>query len=122
MQTIGMSRSEAQHFLEALRFNRTSIGGYPLFAIMADGGIMCPKCCRENAKTIVHNTVFSHRARADKWWTLETVDIHWEGEPLQCDECNEDIESAYGPIEHNGPADDLREIADSFADSDDDEE
>ena len=99
MKVNGMSKSEAQVFLEALQFDHTSLGGYPLFALMADGGVVCPNCCRENAKTIVHNTVFLNRARADNWWTLETVDIHWEGEPLQCDECNADIESAYGPIE-----------------------
>lgn len=91
-----MKKAKREQFLEwaqALRYN-TSIGGYPLFALTADGGILCPHCCRENAKRIVHETVFS--SFPDEQWTVVAVDVHWEGSPLQCDNCYESIDSAYG--------------------------
>ena len=82
---------------ESLRYNNTSLGGYPLFAMTKDSGILCPKCCRENAKRIVHETVFA--SWHDDQWTIEAVDVHWEGSPLTCDNCNEEIPSAYGDPE-----------------------
>lgn len=40
-------------------------------------------------------------AERDNAEQLEPVayDIHWEGEAITCDNCNTEIESAYGPVE-----------------------
>ena len=78
----------------------TSIGGYPIFSVMADTGIMCPKCVKENRGTIYVNTRLTHRKdhlryRADKWWTLDCTEVNWEDPELFCDECSERIPSAY---------------------------
>ena len=67
--------------------------GYPVIFIMKSGDIICHKCLADNYRRIL-------RAKgAESEWTLEGYDIHWEGNPIECDECNSDIKSAYGPIE-----------------------
>lgn len=62
-------------------------GGYPLFYIVRHqiGGeeVLCPACAN----------LPDHRAG------LVCVDVHWEGDPIQCDACGALVESAYGPLE-----------------------
>ena len=75
---------------------RTWPGGYPVYSMTADGGILCggPECA---------NGPESKAAEAecpdDNQWLVVAVDIHWEGEPLICDHCGAAIESAYGDPE-----------------------
>ena len=55
-------------------------GGYQMFYLTADGLTICPVC-------------------ANKTDTSDPVadgDVHWEGEPLVCEDCGRDIPSAYG--------------------------
>lgn len=54
-------------------------GGYPLFYVTSAGLVACPDC-----------------ANAETSDPVTACDVHWEGEPLQCDDCGKDIESAYG--------------------------
>jgi len=63
-------------------------GGYPVLYLAADGGVLCPECanskdCREAEE-------------GDTQWRIISGDIHWEGPPAICDNCNKAIESAYG--------------------------
>lgn len=75
-------------------------GGYPLFILLEDGEPLCPDCARANFRQIARDT----RDHARSGWDAAGVDIHWEGEPLQCAHCNGDIESAYGePENDDGP-------------------
>ena len=67
-------------------------GGYPLFAIMDDGGTICRHCAKENAKQIIRST----RDGARDSWQCEAVDVNWEDVDLYCDHCGKPIESAYG--------------------------
>jgi hypothetical protein len=64
-------------------------GGYPLFHLVADGGILCagPQCA---------NGPESRADDAAEDWRVIASDVHWEGEPLHCDHCGRSIESAYG--------------------------
>lgn len=39
--------------LDQCNQDASSIGGYPVFAVMADGGVLCPKCVRENRELIL---------------------------------------------------------------------
>ena len=55
----------------------TDIGGYPLFYITKAHDIVCAPCATNEEK-------------------IATCGVHWEGEPIVCDECNKEIESAYG--------------------------
>jgi hypothetical protein len=67
-------------------------GGYPLFVLMTDGEAICPKCAKNNFGLIGRATRDGTRGG----WAAAGVDIHWEGLPLTCAHCGEDIESAYG--------------------------
>lgn len=60
-------------------------GGYPIYYFTEDYGILCPNCA---------NTDGSEDSD-DPQWKLTAADIHWEGEPLTCDNCSAQIESAY---------------------------
>jgi hypothetical protein len=67
-------------------------GGYPLFAVAADGGCLCKSCVKDNAKLVIQNT----RQETQKDWAVVAVDVKWEDESLVCDHCGKQIESAYG--------------------------
>ncbi len=70
-------------------------GGYPLFYLCSDGGILCPKCVNAEIDNIDDST----RRKLRDGWQLTACDVHWEGEALTCDHCNAEIDSAYGPVE-----------------------
>lgn len=72
-------------------------GGYPLYYLTQDGGILCPKCANENAKL----SGDPH----DPQWNVIAYDVNWEDEDLICDHCYKPIKSAYGDVDHN-PAED----------------
>ena len=55
-------------------------GGYPLYYIAVDGAILCAACAGLEEERPV-------------------ADIHWEGEPMHCAECNAELPSAYGEPE-----------------------
>lgn len=67
-------------------------GGYPRVLVMADGGALCHKCARGNYRVISEET----RAGRGADWVVVACEIHWEGEPVDCDHCGACIESAYG--------------------------
>ena len=58
--------------------------GYPLVYFDANDLALCSDC-----------------ASIDDEYTAPTVacDVHWEGEDIQCGDCNKAIQSAYGPCE-----------------------
>mgnify|MGYP006953693371 FL=1 len=62
-------------------------GGYPLFYITKDCGVLCPKCCNENKELL--------NDEYDPQWFIIAYDVNWEDENMYCDHCNEKIESAY---------------------------
>ena len=69
-------------------------GGYQMYYVTDDGGCLCPNCANgENGSEA------SEDAEPRSGWKLAGQDIHWEGEPIICDHCGSDIESAYGPVE-----------------------
>ena len=63
-------------------------GGYPLFYITKDYGILCPKCCNKNKELL--------NDEYDKQWFVIDYEVNWEDGELYCDHCYEKIESAYG--------------------------
>jgi len=66
-------------------------GGYPLFAITADGGCLCKDCVKDNAKQIIKDT----RTNYQSGWTVMAVTVNWEDTDLVCDNCGRSIEAAY---------------------------
>lgn len=64
-------------------------GGYPLFYVCKDGGVLCPACA---------NLPESLTATAtDPDWFVTGCDANYEDDSLSCDHCSSPIESAYGP-------------------------
>jgi hypothetical protein len=68
-------------------------GGYNKVLVMTDGESMCAQCVKENYRLILQATREQDRRSG---WGAVGADIHWEGAPLQCANCNQDMPSEYG--------------------------
>lgn len=64
-------------------------GGYPLYYVCDDGGELCPTCCDTEREAI-------DSSGGKDGWNVVGVGVHYEGEPIVCDHCGRQIESAYG--------------------------
>jgi hypothetical protein len=60
-------------------------GGYPIVYVSSEGFEYCPDCANQE----------------DADPKILDYAIHWEGEPIICDGCGKEIESAYGVPEEN---------------------
>jgi hypothetical protein len=58
-------------------------GGYPIYYVTSEGATLCPACANKD----------------DGDDPPVGGDVHWEGEPLTCDDCQGEIESAYGAVQ-----------------------
>ena len=68
-------------------------GGYPLYYVCADGGVLCSKCANTEVK-------LTSMVDADDQWKIVAADINYEDPHLECDHCGEFCESAYAePID-----------------------
>lgn len=65
-------------------------GGYPIFFLCEDGGVLCPDCVNENRELI------DSADSSDKQWCIVAVEINYENELLYCDNCSKHVDSAYG--------------------------
>lgn len=72
----------------AIRSGFAFPGCYRLIVAL-ESEIFCTECARKNFRELAESV------RDDR---SVSVGIHWEGEPLHCDECSVAIESEYGPI------------------------
>jgi len=68
-------------------------GGYPMFALMADNGVLCYECFKENYNLIMEATFSIDN---DSQWEIIDIFVNWEDTSLYCDNCNKICESAYG--------------------------
>ena len=66
-------------------------GGYPRYAVLSDGEMLCRDCACENYRAILYST--RHDLGDD--WQCVGVDVLWEGTE-SCAHCGKDLESAYG--------------------------
>lgn len=65
-------------------------GGHPILYNDGDNSVLCPKCATMSLDDEVESF------RPVDWF------IHYEGPPEHCEECNVEIESAYGdPFKEN---------------------
>lgn len=69
-------------------------GGYPIYFVSADSGVLCPDCVNNE-----RGLIDAAAADEDKQWLIVATDINWEDGDLYCDHCNKRIESAYGDDE-----------------------
>ena len=63
-------------------------GGYQMFYICQDSGILCPDCANENAAL--------SGDRDDPQWNVTAYGINYEDQEFVCDNCNKLIPAAYG--------------------------
>ena len=71
-------------------------GGYPIYYLCEDGGVLCPDCANGESEVYVGNPI---DGIDDPQWHIVAGDVYWEGPPMTCDHCNAMIESAYGDVE-----------------------
>lgn len=71
-------------------------GGYPKMLLLTDGQTLCPTCAKENYRLVSAST--RHNSRDG--WGVFGVDVHWEGEAIECAHCGKETESAYGVPEN----------------------
>jgi hypothetical protein len=84
-------------------------GGYPIVYVTGRTDVLCPSCAQER---IDHNRriglleALGFDPPETDWVRADLPlyhDVHWEGPPIDCDECGKAIESAYG--DPNSPDD-----------------
>lgn len=78
---------------ELLRSPYAWPGGYALRPLMGDGGVLCLACLASELPTI------GEWRDTDPGWTLEAVDVLWEGPSEPCAHCGELLPSEYGDPE-----------------------
>jgi hypothetical protein len=59
-------------------------GGYPIYYLDGDNCILCPACAEK------------YRNDEQENFRPVAAGVHYEGESLVCEQCNAEIESAYG--------------------------
>ena len=64
-------------------------GGYLVFYICANGGILCPDCVDAEKELI------DAADQSDEQWLVIAQEINYEDGSLYCDNCSNRIESAY---------------------------
>lgn len=73
-------------------------GGYPVFYLCDDGGVVCPDCARQAEREELTTDPV-----ANPGWSLIAAGVNWECSALYCDHCGRRIESAYAePDEEPG--------------------
>jgi hypothetical protein len=78
---------------------RACPGGYGIFYLTADGGVLCPGPeCANGPESLGTDP----DCPDDDQWRVVAQDIYWEGPPIQCDHCGKALESEYGDPEDDG--------------------
>ena len=72
-------------------------GGYPIYYLCADGGILCPNCA--NKESAVRDADEHPDYPDHDQWRIVASGINWEDSSLTCDNCSQRIESAYSDPE-----------------------
>ena len=66
-------------------------GGYPIAYLFGDGETCCPACANGDA--------VDRQDDPDMAWHIVGYFAHYEGPPIECANCHDEIESAYGDPE-----------------------
>lgn len=64
-------------------------GFYPLIYLDSSDCVYCADCATINASDI------------ESGWRITRYAAYYEGQTLQCEQCNKDIESAYGECDND---------------------
>jgi hypothetical protein len=66
----------------------TDLGGYPVFYLTEDSGVLCAACVQTERPDVADADQASD-------WKVVAADVNWEDPDLYCDHCSDRIESAY---------------------------
>lgn len=64
-------------------------GGYPLYARMDDGGVVCRHCVEGERESMA-------LTNGHDGWCVVDLSVNWEDLELYCDCCGRAVEAAYG--------------------------
>lgn len=70
-------------------------GGYPIYFVTADGGVLSWHAVRDELDTIADAMQNYDGSPDEKQWTIIGWDINWEDDELFCDHTEKRIPSAY---------------------------
>lgn len=70
-------------------------GGYPLFYVFTDGGVICPDCVNANIQEIDGAIKGERRFNSRGGWAIDRYDANYEEPDLCCDHCGKLIPAAY---------------------------
>jgi len=74
-------------------------GGYPVYYLCADGGVLCPTCANKEEQVRTADEHENVDCPDYDQWRIVAGDVNWEDASLTCDNCNQRIESAYADQE-----------------------
>jgi hypothetical protein len=97
--------NSVKDLMEGVRQGRfTSVGGYPIFFLTADGGTLDPRTVKAELSQISRETRDYHgkRGGADPSWAIVAYDVNWEDASMYDDHTGERIPSAYAEDEAEG--------------------
>lgn len=94
---MGMLINNVEDLNEAYeQKSHTSVGGYPLYFVMADGESLCVRCAVAK-KPLIEEAVRDQDKNST--WLTCGIEVNWKDPALFCAHCNERIESAYAEPE-----------------------
>ena len=88
-------------------------GGYPIFYLDSWNTLLCPACANESELSYATDMLeafcdwclTSDCSTPDVRFRPQACDIHWEGQPVICETCGAEIDSAYGEVEETDASD-----------------
>lgn len=72
--------------------NHTDLGGYPLYFVTSDGGVLSFEAAESEYKQVVWDYLHD----ASTGWRIVACEINYEDDSLYCDHTGKQIPSAYG--------------------------
>lgn len=70
-------------------------GGYPIFYVFTDGGVICPDCANRNIDEIDEANRGGYNRNSHGGWAVDAMDVNYEDTDLICDHCHKSIPAAY---------------------------
>lgn len=70
-------------------------GGYPIYYVFTDGGVICPACANRNIEEIDAANRGERRFNSHGGWAIDGWDVNYEDAELACDHCHKPIGAAY---------------------------
>lgn len=87
-----MKISNTKELRKALRTPYAWPGGYPMYIVLSDGGMLCRECARTEYREM--SRALRDPRLYDSGWRPVAAVVLWEG-PEECAHCNSPLEVAY---------------------------